>query len=96
MVCEAEMRTQVLDILVGGKRQGAALTLAGTSASAESLVDDDAVGSGGGDEGCAVAEACRRAAGAEEEDREAVAQRADEKGDVSHEPGKLQGLGQCQ
>lgn len=51
-------RTQVLDILVTEQGDGdlGSKVQAGLGACAESLVDDDTVGDGGGDEGCAVVE----------------------------------------
>lgn len=51
-------RTQVLDILVTKQSDGnlGSEMQAGLGACAESLVDDDTVGDGGRDEGCAVVE----------------------------------------
>lgn len=48
--------TQVLDVLIANDLEGTALSLAGTSTSAEALKDDNTVCGGGGNESGAVRE----------------------------------------
>jgi len=84
--------TQVLDVLITNDLEGTALSLAGTSTSAEALKDDDTVGGSGGNESGAVREDGPLGVCVEGQVRKSVADRRQQEGDMASEPCELQCL----
>lgn len=78
------IRTEVLDVLISQETDDAARHLgASLGASLLGLVDDNAVGEGGGDKGGAIAEDGHTAVVIHAQPREAVADGGDDKGEVA-------------
>ena len=82
--------TEILNVFIASNAQGTALALPALGAGAVAFEDHDAVGGGGGDEGGAVAVAGPCRAGVEGDVAQAVAEGAEQEGDVAAEPGELQ------
>lgn len=83
------IRTEILNILISSQSQGTTLLATCTAlASAESFVDDNAVGCSCCHEGCAIREAGPARVEVESDVGEAIAEGAEEERDVSDEPAK--------
>ena len=83
-------RTQILHVLIPSQLQRGAMPLPTLRTCTVAFEDHDAVGGGGGDKGGAVAVAGPAAGRVEGDVAQAVAEGADEEGDMPAEPGELE------